>query len=66
VESICVPWKLHVPAPRKKRKWDAFWAQYLLESRQLEEFKANKNIAALYLPLLNVRWSRKVSPSAMV
>ncbi|AYQ28678.1 hypothetical protein DT070_11980 [Polaromonas sp. SP1] len=61
-----MPWKLHVPAPRKKRKWDAFWAQYLLECRQIEEFKANKNIAEVYLPLLNVRWSRKVGPSAMV
>ena len=65
VESVRVPWKLHVPPPRKLRKWDAFWKQYLLEMRQLAEFKANKNIAELYLPLHNQRWHREIGPSAM-
>ena len=27
-ECIGVHWKLHVPAPRKRRKWEAFWKQY--------------------------------------
>ncbi len=37
---ICVHWKLHVPAPKKRKKWNAFWAQYLLELRQLESFRS--------------------------
>ncbi|WP_312528230.1 hypothetical protein [Comamonas sp.] len=64
-ECVCVPWKLHVPSPRKLRKWNAFWAQYFLEMRQLEAFRANKNIAEVYLPLLNKRWGRQVDRSAM-
>lgn len=64
-ESVRVPWKLHVPSSRKVRKWNNFWARYFLEMRSLEEFKANKNIPEVYLPLQNQRWSREVHPSAM-
>jgi len=52
-ETIRVHWKLHVPAPSKKKKWDSFWERYLLELRQIEEFRSNKNIRELRLPLLN-------------
>ena len=52
-ESIRVHWKLHVPAPRKVRKWNSFWDRYLLELRQIEEFRSNPNITELRLPLLN-------------
>jgi hypothetical protein len=65
-ESIRVPWKLHVPSPRKVKKWNAFWTQYLLEMRQREEFMANKNVSELYLPLQNKLLRRKVGPHAMV
>ncbi|WP_157212782.1 hypothetical protein [Herbaspirillum sp. CF444] len=54
-ESIRVHWKLHVPSPKKKKKWNSFWDRYLLELRQIEEFKSNKNIRELRLPLLNIR-----------
>jgi hypothetical protein len=54
-ECIRVHWKLHVPAPRKKRKWDKFWQQYLLELRQIEEFNSRTTPEVLYLPLLNQR-----------
>jgi DNA-directed RNA polymerase subunit RPC12/RpoP len=52
-ESIRVHWKLHVPAPRKLRKWNSFWERYLLELRQIEEFRSNTSITELHLPLLN-------------
>ena len=52
-ECIQVHKKLHVPAPKKKKKWDKFWSQYLYELRQIEEFNGNKNIKRIELPLLN-------------
>ncbi len=57
-ECICVHWKLHVPAPRKRRKWNKFWTQYLLELRQIEGFRAGDGPDEMYLPLLNQRWKR--------
>jgi len=48
-----------VPAPRKRKKWEAFWKQYLLELRLIQDFNANKSIPELYLPLLNQRWVRR-------
>lgn len=57
-ECIGVHWKLHVPAPRKRRKWEAFWKQYLLELRLLAEYHANPQIRRLELPLLNQSWFR--------
>ena len=57
-DCIRVHWKLHVPAPRKRRKWDAFWKQYLLELHMIEEFKASPHIAEIRLPLLNQCWTR--------
>lgn len=59
-DCIRVHWKLHVPAPRKIKKWNAFWSQYLLELRQLGEFRSGSGPAVLELPLLNQRWVRKV------
>jgi hypothetical protein len=56
---ICVHWKLHVPAPKKRKKWNAFWAQYLLELRQLESFRSGDGPDVLTLPLLNQRWIRR-------
>lgn len=58
-ECICVHWKLHVPAPRKPKKWNAFWRQYLLELRQIESFRAGDGPDVLELPLLNQRWIRR-------
>lgn len=52
-ESIRVHWKLHVPAPRKVKKWNTFWDRYLSELRQIEEFKSNPSIPEIRLPLLN-------------
>jgi DNA-directed RNA polymerase subunit RPC12/RpoP len=54
-ECVCVHWKLHVPAPRKRRKWDRFWAQYLLELRTIEQFRQGLLGNEVYLPLLNQR-----------
>jgi hypothetical protein len=39
----------------KKRKWDKFWRQYLLELRQIEAFNSRVTPEVLYLPLLNQR-----------
>ncbi|WP_206862420.1 hypothetical protein [Lysobacter changpingensis] len=60
-ECICVHWKLHVPAPRKRRKWDRFWAQYLLELRMIEQFRDGQLGDEMYLPLLNQRWQRRAN-----
>lgn len=57
-ESIRVHWKLRVPAPRKKKKWDAFWSQYLFELRQIEQFRSDINIQEIQLPLLNMKFRR--------
>jgi hypothetical protein len=57
-DCVRVHWKLHVPAPKKRRKWDKFWQQYLLELRQLEVFRAGGGPAVLELPLLSQRWVR--------
>ena len=59
-DCIRVHWKLHVPAPRKKRKWDKFWQQYQLELRQLEAFRADPAMAELVLPLLNQKWTKSL------
>lgn len=58
IACIRVHWKLHVPAPRKARKWDKFWEQYLLELRLIEQHQSGVGPDALYLPLLNQRWVR--------
>jgi DNA-directed RNA polymerase subunit RPC12/RpoP len=58
-DCLRVHWKLHVPAPKKRRKWDAFWAQYLLELRLLAVFRAGGGPAVLELPLLSQRWVRR-------
>jgi len=58
-ESIRVHWKLHVPAPRKVRKWNSFWDRYLSELRQLEQFRLDPSMTDLYLPLLNQRHQRR-------
>jgi DNA-directed RNA polymerase subunit RPC12/RpoP len=58
-DCIRVHWKLHVPAPKKRRKWNAFWAQYQLELRHLERFHAGLGPAVLELSLLSQRWVRK-------
>ena len=58
-ECVRVHWKLHVPAPRKLRKWDKFWQQYLLELRQIDLFRAGDGPEEIYLPLLNQRYTRK-------
>ncbi|WP_457325876.1 hypothetical protein [Roseateles sp. P5_E11] len=52
-ESIRVHWKLHVPAPRKVKKWNSFWDRYLAELQKIEEFRFNPNITEMHLPLLN-------------
>jgi hypothetical protein len=57
-DCVRVHWKLHVPAPKKRRKWDRFWAQYLLELRLLEVFRAGGGPPVLELPLLSQRWVR--------
>ena len=55
-ECLRVPWKLHVPAPCRRRKWDAFWAQYFRELRLVEQFRARLITQTLELPLLNQVW----------
>lgn len=57
-DCLRVHGKLHVPAPRKVRKWNRFWAQYLAERRQIEEFHAGRLGDELVLPLLNRRLVR--------
>ena len=59
-DCVRVHWKLHVPAPRKRRKWNAFWRQYLVELRLLATFRSGGGPAVLELPLLNQRWVRRV------
>jgi predicted amidophosphoribosyltransferase len=63
-ESVRVHWKLHVPAPKKRKKWDAFWERYLHELRLIEEFKANPNITELRLSLLNQVLTRPAKPQS--
>ena len=58
-DCLCVHWKLHVPAPKKRKKWDAFWKQYLLERRLIEVFQAGGGPPVLELPLLNQRFTRR-------
>ena len=53
-----VHWKLHIPSPKNRRAWDAFWAQYLLEKREIERFEADRSTEEVDLPLLNRRLSR--------
>ena len=62
-ECVRVHWKLHVPAPGRRKKWDAFWKQYLLELRLLEQFGAGLGPDVLELPLLNQRHARMVPGS---
>ncbi|MEO8672876.1 MAG: hypothetical protein ABI411_16270 [Tahibacter sp.] len=57
-ECIRVHAKLHVPATRKLKKWNTFWAQYLTERSQLAEFHAGRGPAEICLPLLSQRWVR--------
>ena len=57
-ECIRVHWKLHVPAPKKLRKWDKFWQQYLFELRQIDQFRGGDGPDEIYLPLLNQRYTR--------
>lgn len=57
-ECVCVHWKLHVPAPRKVRKWERFWAQYLLELRMIQQFRDGQHGDEMYLPPLNQRFKR--------
>jgi DNA-directed RNA polymerase subunit RPC12/RpoP len=52
-ECVRVHWKLHVPSPKKTKKWNSFWERYLHELRQIEEFRHNPNISEIHLPLLN-------------
>ncbi|OYT88653.1 MAG: hypothetical protein CFE43_21400 [Burkholderiales bacterium PBB3] len=61
VESVRVNWKLHVPAPKKRKKWDSFWSRYLLELRQIEEFMRDPSITEVRLPLLNQTLYRRPS-----
>ncbi len=61
--TVCVHWKLHVPSPRKRRKWETFWRQYLLELRLIEEFKAGIGPDELSLSLLNQLWIRAPRPT---
>jgi DNA-directed RNA polymerase subunit RPC12/RpoP len=58
-ECVRVHWKLHVPAPSRRRKWDAFWKQYLLELRMIEQFRAGIGPDVIELPLLNQRHVRQ-------
>ena len=58
---VRVHWKLHVPAPRKLRKWNRFWQQYLHELQQIEVFRDGGLGETLYLPLLNRRLVRRGS-----
>lgn len=44
--------------PKKVKKWNSFWDRYLLELRQIEEFKRNPNIRKVHLPLLNQVFKR--------
>lgn len=60
---IRVHWKLHVPAPRKIRKWNRFWNAYLQEHRLIEQHRAGKGPDVIELPLLNQRWVRRKSHS---
>ena len=58
-ESVRIHWKLHVPAPKKRKKWDSFWKRYLLELRQIEEFRRSPHMLELRLPLLNQVFYRR-------
>jgi hypothetical protein len=58
-ESVRVHWKLHMPSPKKLKKWNSFWDRYWSELRQIEEFKHNPNISEIRLPLLNQVFRRK-------
>ncbi|KFN41772.1 hypothetical protein N789_14775 [Arenimonas oryziterrae DSM 21050 = YC6267] len=57
-DCVRVHWKLHVPSPRKHKKWDKFWTEYLAELRQIAEFRSGSGPAEIYLPLLNQRLAR--------
>ena len=57
-DCVRVHGKLQVPAPRKRKKWDAFWQQYLIELHQLEVFRAGHGPGIIELTLLNQRWVR--------
>lgn len=63
--SICgkpceyVHWKIHIPSPRKKREWEAFWTLYRRETQLIERFKRDPRIKEIALELLNQRWTRE-------
>ena len=60
-DCVRVDWKLHVPAPRKLRKWNRFWDRYLSELRQIRALRDGVGPAEVYCRLLNQTWVRQGS-----
>jgi len=50
-----VHWKIHIPSPKKKKEWTAFWTQYREEKRLLAQHHRDPRMKGVKLPLLNLQ-----------
>jgi hypothetical protein len=57
-----VHWKIHIPSPKRKKEWRAFWEQYREEKRLLAQHYRGGRMKATHLPLLNMRLSAVHEP----
>ena len=48
-----VHWKIHIPSPKKRKEWEAFWTEYRAEKRLLERFRTNPKLKRVSLRILN-------------
>jgi len=53
-ECEYVHWKIHLPSPKKKKEWSAFWEIYLLEKNKLDKWNIDGSIEVIKLDLLNM------------
>lgn len=49
-----VHWKIHIPSPKKRKEWNAFWAEYRTEKRLLEQFRTDPKLKRVFLRILNL------------
>ncbi len=50
-----VHWKIHIPSPKNRKEWNAFWRQYREEKRQLEAFHNGTLTESVRLEILNMQ-----------
>lgn len=49
-----VHWKMHIPSPRQRKAWNAFWAKYRAEKDLLDAFNRGELRESVTLELLNM------------